>query len=152
PTSKAYERIRDLAFRKHTYKHTTMGFIEDIEDMPNQLEYSRQFFDRWCRPEKTAVIIVGDVDPEAALELVRKYWGAWERGGYEVEIPAEQPLEGPVYEHIAWEAQTQPWIFMAFRGPAFDPNDKAMPAMDLLAQIYFAESSDLYRKLVIEDQ
>src|SRR5690606_21109956 len=133
PTSKAYERIRDLAFDVHTYRHTTMGFIEDIEDMPNQLEYSRQFFERWYRPEKTSVIIVGDVDPEATFELVKKYWGGWERGDYDVEIPVEPPLEGPVYEHIAWEGPTQPWIFIAFRGPAFDPNEKAMPAMDLIA-------------------
>src|SRR5690606_23486674 len=152
PTSKAYERIRDLAFDVHTYRHTTMGFIEDIEDMPNQLEYSRQFFGRWYRPEKTSVIIVGDVDPEATFELVKKYWGGWERGDYDVEIPVEPPLEGPVYEHIAWEGPTQPWIFIAFRGPAFDPNEKAMPAMDLIASIWFSERSDLYRKLVLEDQ
>jgi len=152
PTSKAYERIRDLAFDVHTYRHTTMGFIEDIEDMPNQLEYSRQFFERWYRPEKTSVIIVGDVDPEATFELVKKYWGGWERGDYDVEIPVEPPLEGPVYEHIAWEGPTQPWIFIAFRGPAFDPNEKAMPAMDLIASIWFSERSDLYRKLVLEDQ
>ncbi len=152
PTSKAYERIRDLAFDKHTYQHTTMGFIEDIEDMPNQLEYSREFFSRWYRPENTAVIIVGDVDAQATFELVEKYWGGWERGNYEVEIPIEPPLDGPIYEHIRWDAQTQPWLYIAFRGPAFRPDQKAMPAMDLLASIYFSESSELYRKLVLEEQ
>jgi zinc protease len=152
PTSKAYERIRDLAFDKHTYQHTTMGFIEDIEEMPNQLEYSKAFFSRWYRPEKTAVIIVGDVDPEATFGLVQEYWGSWERGDYDVEVPVEPPLEGPVYEHIAWEGPTQPWLFVGFRGPAFNPEEKAMPTMDLLASIYFSESSDLYRKLVLEDQ
>ncbi|HET6630684.1 MAG TPA: pitrilysin family protein [Woeseiaceae bacterium] len=152
PTSKAYERIRDLAFDEHSYQHTTMGFIEDIDDMPNQLDYSKEFFSRWYRPENAAVIIVGDVDAEATFELVKKYWGGWERGDYQVEIPAEPPLDGPVYEHIQWDAQTQPWLFIAFRGPAFDPKEKAMPAMDLLASIYFSESSDLYRKLVLEEQ
>jgi zinc protease len=152
PTSQAYERIRDLAFHEHTYQHTTMGFIEDIEEMPNQLEYSKEFFGRWYRPENTAVVIVGDVDPEATFELVKQYWGGWERGNYEVEIPAEPPLDGPVYEHIQWEAQTQPWLFIAFRGPAFEPEQKAMPAMDLLGSIWFSESSDLYRKLVLEEQ
>ena len=33
--------MRDNAYTTHTYKHTTMGFIEDIEDMPNQYEYSQ---------------------------------------------------------------------------------------------------------------
>jgi zinc protease len=152
PTAKAYERVRDLAFEKHSYQHTTMGFIEDIDAMPEQMEYSRQFFDRWYRPEKTAVIVVGDVDPEAAFELVKKYWGAWARGGYSVDIPVEPPLEGPVYEHIAWEGPTQPWLFMAFRGPALAPGGRDMPAMDLVSSIWFSESSDLYQKLVLEEQ
>jgi zinc protease len=152
PTSKAYERIRDLAFRKHSYKHTTMGFIEDIEAMPDQLDYSKQFFDRWYRPEKTAVIVVGDVVPEATFKLVERYWGGWEAGGYSVRIPEEPPLGGPLYEHIPWDGPTQPWLFIGFRGPAFDPSAKDMPAMDLVSSIYFSESSDLYRKLVLEDQ
>ena len=152
PTAKAYERVRDLAFDKHSYQHTTMGFIEDIEAMPGQMAYSREFFNRWYRPEKTSVIVVGDVDPEQTFELVRKYWANWEQGDYSVEIPVEPPLDGPIYEHIAWEGPTQPWLFMAFRGPALESTGKHMPAMDLLSSIYFSESSSVYQKLVLEDQ
>ena len=152
PTAKAYERVRDLAFNKHSYQHTTMGFIEDIEAMPDQMGYSKQFFDRWYRPEKTSVIVVGDVDPEATFDLVGQYWGSWARGDYSVDVPVEPPLDGPIYEHIRWEGPTQPWLFMAFRGPALDPTGKDMPAMDLVSSIWFSESSDLYKKLVLEDQ
>ncbi len=152
PIQKLLERIRDIAFDKHTYKHTTMGFFEDIEDMPNQLDYSREFFDRWYRPEKSAVILVGDLDPQKTLALVEKYWGGWESGDYEVEIPAEPAPAGPQYEHIVWEAQTQPWLVMAFHGPAFNPRNKDMPAMDVISQLYFSESSEVYQKIVIENQ
>ena len=111
-----------------------------------------QAVDRWYRPEKTTVILVGDVDAEATFELVKKYWGGWERGDYDVEIPVEPPLGGPKYEHMQWEGPTQPWFVMAFRGPAYVPTEKDMPALDLISQIYFSESSDLYRQLVLEDQ
>ncbi len=152
PTSKAYERMRALAFKVHSYSHTTMGFIEDIEAMPDQLDYSKTFFDRWYRPEKTAVILVGDLDPEATFELVKKYWSSWKRGDFSVEIPAEGPPAGPIYEHFQWDGPTQPYIFLGFRGPGYVPTDKDMPAMDLMASIYFSDSSDVYRKLVLEDQ
>ena len=152
PFSQIYERLSDLMFSKHTYKHTTMGFIEDIEAMPDQLEYSKVFFDRWYRPEKTTVILVGDVDPEATFALVKKYWGGWERGDYNVDVPVEPPLGGPKYEHLQWEGPTQPWLVMAFRGPAYVPTEKDMPALDLISEIYFSESSNLYRQLVLEDQ
>jgi zinc protease len=152
PIQKMFERISDLMFDVHTYEHTTMGFIEDIEAMPDQLEYSKVFFDRWYRPEKTVVILVGDVDPEATFELVKKYWGEWETGDYTAEIPAEPALQGPLYEHIQWESPTQPWLTMTWRGPAFVPTEPNMPALDVVSAIYFSDSSDLYRKLVIQEQ
>src|SRR5512147_731951 len=43
PTEKLEEVLRDTAFTKHTYKHTTMGFLKDVQDMPNQFEYSKLF-------------------------------------------------------------------------------------------------------------
>ncbi len=34
------ETMQDLAYTTHTYKHTTIGFLADIKDMPNQYDYS----------------------------------------------------------------------------------------------------------------
>jgi zinc protease len=152
PISKMFERISDLMYTEHTYKHTTMGFIEDIDAMPDQIEYSHTFFDRWYRPEKSVVILVGDVDAEATFDLVKKYWGDWERGDYDIDVPVEPPLGGSKYEHLQWDSPTQPWLVMAYRGPAYRPTEKDMPSLDLISSIYFSESSDLYRKLVIQDQ
>ena len=152
PISQMFERVSDLMYDQHTYKHTTMGFIADIEAMPDQLEYSNVFFDRWYRPEKTVVILVGDVDAEAAFDLVEKYWGDWERGDYAVDIPQDGPRAGPKYEHLKWDSPTQPWLVISYRGPAYAPTEKDMPALDLMSSIYLSDSSDLYRKLVIEDQ
>ena len=152
PVQKAFERTRALAFTRHPYSHTTMGFIEDIDAMPDQFDHSREFFRRWYRPEYASVIIVGDVDPDATFELVKRYWGSWERGGYVADIPAEPDAQGPVYEHIQWKGETQPWLFIGFRSPAFRPGEKDFPAMSILESVYFSDSSDLYQKLVIEDQ
>ncbi|MEO0974727.1 MAG: pitrilysin family protein, partial [Pseudomonadota bacterium] len=152
PVQALYERIRDLAFDEHTYKHTTMGFLRDIEVMPDQLDYSRVFFDRWYRPEKATIILVGDLDVEATFSLVEKYWGPWERGSFDVTIPVEPPPSGARVDHVKWKAPTQPWIALGFRGPAFDADGKGMPAADVIQQIYLSDSSDLYRQLVVEEQ
>jgi len=152
PLSKIFERVSALMFSEHTYQHTTMGFIEDIEAMPDQIEYSQIFFDRWYRPEKSVVILVGDVDPEATFDLVKKYWGDWERGDYNIDVPVEPPLAGPKYDHIQVDSPTQPWLTITYRGPAYQPTEKSMPALDLISSIYFSESSGLYRKLVIQEQ
>ena len=41
PLSKLIEVQRAAAFQAHTYRHTTMGFLEDIQQMPEQFAYSR---------------------------------------------------------------------------------------------------------------
>src|ERR687890_378757 len=61
PFFKMNEVLRETAFRKHTYSHTTMGYLKDIEDMPNQYDYSQEFFKRFYRPEYTTVVLVGDI-------------------------------------------------------------------------------------------
>ncbi len=152
PIRKMLERLRDLSFDEHTYKHTTMGFFADIEDMPNQLEYSKLFFDRWYRPEKSTVILVGDLDPDETVALVEKYFGGWERGSYEVAIPAEPAPSGPRDEHIQWQGPTQPWLMFGFRGPAFDGRSPDTVALDMVSELYFSQSSDLYQRLVLTEQ
>ena len=35
------EKVQDLAYDVHPYKHTTMGFEADIKTMPEAYDYSR---------------------------------------------------------------------------------------------------------------
>ncbi|KAA0256074.1 MAG: insulinase family protein [Acidobacteria bacterium] len=152
PIAQLEETQRDAAFTTHTYKHTTMGFLRDIEEMPNQFEYSRLFFDRWYRPEYATLIVAGDVEAEKVLPLVEKYWGGWQRGSYTVEVPREPEPKGPVTAHVAWKTPTLPWVTVAFHGPAFSETEKDFAAVDLLFELYFGETSPLYKRLVQDEQ
>jgi zinc protease len=153
PISKLYEVARATAFTTHTYRHTTMGFIEDIEDMPNQYEYSKTFFQRWYRPANTAVIVAGDVDPAKVLPLVEKYWGVWPKGTpADVKIPQEPEPKGPKYAHVPWETKTAPWVQVAFHGPAFSETAKDAVAIQLFMDLNFGRTSDFYRRMVEQEQ
>ena len=152
PLVKLEEVQHEHAFTTSTYKHTTMGFLKDIEDMPNQYEYSKTFFSRWYRPEYTTVIVAGDVEPEKVVALVQKYWGGWKRGSHSTEIPKEPPAKGPVYAHVPWPSPTLPWVTVAFHGPAFSDTVKDFAAMDMLFDLYFGETSELHKKLVEREQ
>ncbi len=152
PVRRLIEAQRNAAFKKHTYKHTTMGFVQDIENMPAQYEYSLKFFDRYYRPEYTTIILAGDLDPDRTFALVEKYWGAWKRGNYKPDIPEEPPADGPVYEHVQWNNPTLPWVMVAFHGPAFSEDKIDMPSMDIMQGYAFSRSSPLYQKLVVREQ
>ena len=152
PTSKLDEVLHATAFTKHTYAHTTMGFIEDIQDMPNQYNYSLQFYDRFYRPEYTAIILAGDVTRERALELTQKYFGEWKRGNYVPDIPVEPAQTQPRSANLTWPAPTLPWLAIAFRGPAYSDEKKDKAALDLLAPLAFGSNSELYQRLVLKEQ
>ena len=70
PFRKLNEGMRAAIFSNHTYRHTTMGFVEDVENMPAMYDYGLQFFDRYYRPEYTTVTVVGDVDFDATREIL----------------------------------------------------------------------------------
>ncbi|WP_370664040.1 M16 family metallopeptidase [Massilia rubra] len=152
PMSKLFEVQRDAAYTTHTYKHTTMGFIKDIEDMPNQYAYSKVFFDRWYRPERTTVIIAGDVEPQKAIALVEKYWSKWQKGSYKSEVPAEPAPTGALYKHVAWPTQTLPFVTVGFRAPAFSDTAKDHAALSMLLSLSFGRTSPLYKRLVQDEQ
>ncbi len=152
PFSKLFETVRKNAFKHHTYRHTTMGFLEDIEAMPDQMDYSLKFFDRWYRPEKAAVIVVGDVDVEQTHAMVKQYFGDWQRGDYHVDIPVEPPAKGTQSHHIKWESETLPMLGLVFRGASADPTVKDKAAIDMLGQVYFGRNSDVYQDLVVSRQ
>jgi len=152
PVSKLFEVMRDSAYTTHTYKHTTMGFIKDIEDMPNQYAYSKLFFDRWYRPERTTIIIAGDVEPQKAIALVEKYWSKWQRGKQQAAVPSEPAPHGPIYSHVAWPTPTLPWVAVGFHAPAFSVKDKDQAALATLLSLSFGRTSPLYQRLVQNEQ
>ncbi|HYM13538.1 MAG TPA: pitrilysin family protein [Bryobacterales bacterium] len=152
PFEQLFEALQDTAFTRHTYKHTTMGFLRDVESMPNEYDYSLQFFDRWYRPENVIVCLVGDVDRATALPLVKKYFGNWKRGSYKAEIPAEPPQTEPKTAHVDWPSQTLPLVSVSFKAPAYDDQDKDSAVLDIALFQAFSQNSELYRKLVIDEQ
>ncbi|HEX8287689.1 MAG TPA: pitrilysin family protein [Pyrinomonadaceae bacterium] len=152
PTFKMYEVLRETAFKNHTYSHTTMGYLEDIKDYPNQYEYAWQFFNRFYRPENTTIVIVGDIKTPEVMQMVKKYWGDWKAGDYKQQIPVEPVQKEARSKHVEWASQTLPYVAVAYRAPAFSETEKDKAALDLLAAIAFGENSDIYQKLVLQEQ
>jgi zinc protease len=152
PTFKMYEVLRETAFKNHTYSHTTMGYLADIKDYPNQYAYAWQFFNRFYRPENTTMVIVGDIKEPEVLQMVKNYWGDWKPGDFKQQIPVEPIQKEARKQHIEWASQTLPYVAIAYRAPAISETEKEKAALDLLSAVAFGENSDLYQKLVLQEQ
>jgi zinc protease len=144
------EKFADTAFTTHTYKHTVMGFLKDIEDMPNQYAYSRQFFDRFYRPGNCVVLVVGDIDYDATLALLRKHYRDWKPGTFHPTYPVEPAQTAERTCHVDYAGASLPMLWMGYQAPVYDPASKDFAALTLLARLAFGETSSIYRELVLE--
>ncbi|MBI2823511.1 MAG: insulinase family protein [Planctomycetia bacterium] len=145
------ETMQDAAYDRHTYKHTTIGFLKDIVDMPNQYEYSRKFFERWYRPDNCIVLVVGDVRPKEVFELARRHYGGWKGNAARVDIPAEPPQTAEKRRDLVWKGAALPHLYIGYHVPAFDPASRDIAALDVLSEALFSQVSPLYRKLVLDE-
>jgi zinc protease len=152
PVEKMTETLYDNAFSTHTYKHTTMGFLKDIEDMPNQFGYSRVFFDRYYRPDNVTILVAGDVEAENVFALIEKEYGAWMPGPRRPPVGVEPPQQKEKRAELKWNGATLPMLMEGFHTPAFSTKTTDGPALDVLAELLFAERAPLYKKLVINEQ
>ena len=152
PVSLLREKLNDLAYTTHPYKHTTIGLLADIQDMPNHYDYSIQFYDRYYRPENCIVVVVGDFDQSELTLLAERYYGDWERGDFVPEIPQEPVQIEARSARINWPNPTLPFLMMGYHAPAFSDTTVDMPALDVFSQLLFSETSPLFRRLYLEEQ
>lgn len=152
PFQSIFETLQNTAFTTHTYKHTTIGFLADIKDMPNQYEYSLKFFDRYYRPDNCTIIVVGDVKNDNVVKIVKKYYADWRKGAYRVEVPVEPEQKEEKAVRMPWKNKTLPYLVIGYHVPAFSDTDVERAGLDVLSQLVFSESSPLFQSLVINKQ
>ena len=147
-----FEKLRETAFERHTYKHTTIGFEADIRAMPEGFEYSRSFFRRFYRPENCVLLLAGDFDAARAEELIRKHYGDWQRGYQAPDVRPEPEQKSPRQAQARFPGQTLPILSVNYKGPAWSASDRGALSAEVLGQLAFGQNSDIYRKLVIREQ
>ncbi|MDP9121258.1 MAG: insulinase family protein [Acidobacteriota bacterium] len=152
PFQVLYEKVRNLAFERHTYKHTAMGFISDIKAMPGYYRYSIDFWNRFYRPENCIVVVIGDADPQKVFALAKRYYGDWKPGYKAPSVVAEPPQTAEKKDHVDWPNPVHPQFFAAYHAPAFATTSVDSAAADLIGQLLFSESSPLAQELLVDKQ
>jgi len=159
PFLKMWETLSELAFQKHTYGHTTLGYLDDIKAMPDKYAYSQAFLRRFYTPDNTTVIVAGDVTHGQVLSQVSEAYGAW-KGTRDQPVLAVEPAPAAgARRHLEWEGSSQSRLLQGYRGPAFCEGQGDLPtclkdaaALEVVHGYLFTSSSPLYQKLVVDEQ
>jgi zinc protease len=93
PYGDAEDRLFALAFPEgHPYAHSLYGSMDDLDAAT--LPEVRDFFETHYLPNNAVLSLVGDFEPEPALELVNRYLGQVPAGPAATTAPIA-PLVGP---------------------------------------------------------
>jgi zinc protease len=152
PTLGMEEALRAIAFTVHTYGHTTLGVRSDVLAMPGAYAYSKAFFRKYYTPDDCTIFAVGDVDRGAVKDLVRSAYSGW--SGKRIATPARPEPEqtAPRSRSLTWKAPTLPRMLMGFKVPRAGASMTDTAALAVAAALVFGEPSDLYQRLVVEEQ
>jgi len=115
PTAQTYEQFNAAAFTSSSVRIPTIGWMNDLENM--QLADLQHWYERWYAPNNAIVVVVGDVEPEAVLKRVKKYFGPLQP---EKIVPPKPRLEPPQKgrRDIAVQAPAEvPYTIMGYKVP-----------------------------------
>jgi zinc protease len=151
PDFKLDEAARELAFTRHTYRHTTMGFEADIRRFPEGYKYSLELYKRFYQPDNAVVLVVGDFDEDATFAAIQRFYGPWKGRGEAAQVQAEPPQEKAKETRLTWPTPILPRHWSGWHTPgAADVG--ATAAQIVLWPYLFGPASALHRELVIERQ
>ena len=94
----------------------------------------------------------GDVTPPAVFALIEKYYGGWQRGYVAPQVPVEPEQTAERRVDVAYDGQSLPLVMIGYKLPVYDAADRTRVAADLFADLAFGETSEAYRRLVLDEQ
>ncbi len=72
PRSLAFERFKWLAYPTSHARQPVIGYMKNLQNI--QLDDLKQWYKTWYSPNHATLVIIGDVDAEATLKQVQKYF------------------------------------------------------------------------------
>lgn len=152
PAQRMSEVLAELQWPGHPYGHTTIGYLADVQDMPNHFSSARRFYDTYYRPNNSIIVIAGDVKAGAAFKAVEKRFGAWKSAPIP---PVQAKTTRPRAEqrsHVAWDADVAPAVWVSYLTPAYKLGSRESAAAELLPELLISPAAPLYKKLRYEKQ
>lgn len=146
PYGGLFNAILTTLFKKHPYKGTVIGSMEDLNSA--KLEEFNAFFKKYYIPNNATLVVAGDIKPEQTKKWINEYFGSIPKG---TPVTRNFPKETPItqeFEETVYDANIQiPAYIFAYRTPAGNERDAYILSM-LGSYLSKGKSSVLYKKLV----
>jgi predicted Zn-dependent peptidase len=137
------------AFVQSPYHWPVVGFMSDLQHIT--LEQAHAYFHTYYAPNNATLVLAGDVEPRAAIALVRRYFEKIPRHTDPPPIdPSEPPQDGERTAVVRKNAEL-PAVLIGYHGAPVKDADR--PVLDVLEHVLSGGASTrLYQDLIREHE
>jgi zinc protease len=153
PSDILFENLNSILFKQHPYKRKVIGTEQIVGSIPRDKIF--EFHDKWYTPANMTTVIVGDVDADKILPLVKAKFmncqskttgGKVRPSSYRINYPKEAYITQKT-EKIAKGKYNTGYLMIGFKGTDIS-NKKDNYALDLAAIILGdGRTSRLYQSI-----
>jgi len=143
------EQLMALAFEVHPYRWPTIGWMADIRALP--LDDIRAFYRTWYAPNNATLVVVGDLDEAALLDLVATHYGAIAPAALPDDRAIDEPVQTVERRIRGGKPIASDRVLAGWKAPG--QADPDWPVLELIATLLAGSpSARLHRRLVIEKE
>lgn len=146
PTGRIEEDFRAMFWKSSSYHWDVIGWASDLQTITR--EQANEYYDTYYAPNNLTMILIGDLEPDKMIKLVKKYFERIPRGA--TEPPDVFTLEEKQHgeKRLIAEAETNPKAEIWYHTAAWKHPDSY--PLEILAGIMSGKTGRLYKKLVEE--
>ncbi len=115
PSSLTYEQFAAAAYRSLPYANPVIGWMNDLNNM--EVDDLRDWYRRWYAPNNATLVVVGDVDPDAVLEMAKRHFGPLQPETVpKLKALKEPPQRGEIRLKVRAPAK-EPYLIFGYKTP-----------------------------------
>lgn len=145
----ANETLYRTAFRRHPYGQPTVGWMADIRGFG--VRDCQRFYRRYYAPNNATIVLVGDMEPGAALRTLQKHYGRLKATRINASSADREPPQRAERRIVLERPATSPKLLLGYRTPAARERDHVVLTV-LNELLCGGRSSRLYRELVLQHE
>src|SRR5688500_15630277 len=115
------QELTATAFRAHSYRHPTIGWLTDLQTMTREDLYG--YYRRFYVPNNATLVVVGDVDTSDAMRRVAQHFGGIAPGEVTRRPPTREPEQLGERRVTVSREGTTAYLKLGYHAPALGDAD-----------------------------
>ncbi len=144
PTGRYWESLMGVFYEAHPFRFPTIGYKSDLANLTRG--QAEEHYRKYYKPNNCILVLAGDIDIEATMEKVKRYFGPINRGEEFPPVVTEEPQQPGEKRLIVKKNDAEPRMDMLFHTPGFPHED--LYALDIIEGVLSGKSGRLHQKLV----